>query len=145
MKKSSANTIDAYFKRKNVETQTSNEPSNPPVEIDQSNSEKRSAKSLRVEINEGFDINSLERDLGLRSQIWKYSIEKRDEVRRAYIKVGSYQCVLSKYPKYGQKHSRSFQQSWFKLFPFWLEYSLHADAAFVFHNFYFIKKMDLLD
>ena len=67
MKKSS--TIDAYFKRKNVEIQTSNEPSNPSVEIDQSNSEKRPTKSLRVEIKEGFDINSLERDPRLRPKI----------------------------------------------------------------------------
>ena len=67
MKKPS--TIDAYFKRKNVETQTSNEPSNPYKKIDQSNSKKYSTKSLRVEINEEFDVNSLERDPGLQTQI----------------------------------------------------------------------------
>ena len=38
--------------------------------------------------------------------------------------------MLSKYPKSGEKHSRSFQPSWFKLFPSWLEYSPHGDATF---------------
>ena len=94
MKKSSANTIDAYFKRKNVETQTSNEPSNPPVEIDQSNSEKRSAKSLRVEINEGFDINSLERDPGLRPQIWEYPIEKLSLKSPSNKRLSSYLSLI---------------------------------------------------
>ena len=123
-------TIDAFFKRKNVEIPTSNESSNPSLDIDPLNSENRAAKSLRVEIKEDFDIKSLERDLGLRPQIWEYPIEKRDEVRRAYIKAGPYQSILSKYPKSGEKHPRSFQPSWFKLFPSWLEYSPKTNAAF---------------
>ena len=69
-----------------------------------------------------------------------YSIEKCDEVQRAYIKAGPYQCVLSKYPKCVEKYSRSFQPSWFKLFPSWLEYSPHADAAFCLLCFLFHKK-----
>ena len=43
-------TIDAFFKRKNVEIQTSAEPSNISLEIDQLNSKNRPKKSLRVEI-----------------------------------------------------------------------------------------------
>ncbi|XP_019160895.1 PREDICTED: uncharacterized protein LOC109157442 [Ipomoea nil] len=46
----------------------------------------RPEKAQRVEINEKFDIQALERDPGLRLPIWKCPIEKRDEVRRAYIK-----------------------------------------------------------
>ncbi|XP_042400838.1 uncharacterized protein LOC121990842 [Zingiber officinale] len=121
-------TIDAFFKRKNDEIRASQ--SNPTTNIDHLNFESRPAKSLRVEINERFDIQSLERDPGLRPHIWEYPIEKRDEVRRAYIKVGPYQYMLSKYPKSRKKHPRSFQVSWFKLFPSWLEYSPTADAAF---------------
>ena len=45
--------------------------------------------------------------------------------------VGPYQPILSKYPKSGpESHPRSFQSSWFKLFPSWLEYSPTKDAAF---------------
>ncbi|XP_019179276.1 PREDICTED: zinc finger MYM-type protein 1-like [Ipomoea nil] len=90
----------------------------------------RPEKAQRVEINEKFDIQALERDPGLRLPIWKCPIAKRDEVRRSYIKAGPYQCLLSKYPKSGEKHPRSFQASWFKLFPSLLEYSPSKDAAF---------------
>ena len=48
--------------------------------------------------------------------------------------------MLSKYLKCGEKHSRSFQLSWFKLFLSWLEYSPHADAAFCLSCFLFHKK-----
>ena len=87
-------TIDAFFKRKNIET-TSNEPSNLSNEPPES-SEKQPEKSLRVEIKEDFDINSLERDPGLRQQIWEYPFEKRDEVRRAYIKAGPLSKIWGK-------------------------------------------------
>ncbi|XP_042414073.1 uncharacterized protein LOC122002799 [Zingiber officinale] len=87
MKKSQ--TIDAFFKRKNDEIRASQ--SNITTNIDHLNFESRLAKSLGVEINKRFDIQSLERDLGLRPHIWEYPIEKRDEVRRAYIKAGPYQ------------------------------------------------------
>lgn len=53
----------------------------------------------------------------------------RDEVRRAYIKADPYQYLCSKYPKSKEKHPRSFQASWFKFFPSWLEYS-SVDVTF---------------
>nr|GME00120.1 zinc finger MYM-type protein 1-like [Ipomoea batatas] len=120
--------IDLFFKRKNSEDSTSQV--NPSASIEPLNFESRPEKSQRVEINEKFDIQALERDPGLRLPIWKCPIDKRDEVRRAYIKAGPYQSLLSKYPKSGEKHPRSFQASWFKLFPSWLEYSPSKDAAF---------------
>ncbi|XP_019183943.1 PREDICTED: zinc finger MYM-type protein 1-like [Ipomoea nil] len=120
--------IDTFFKRKNSEDSSSQV--NPSTSVDQLNSESRPGKSQRIEINEKFDIQALERDPGLRLPIWMCPVDKRDEVRRAYIKAGPYQCLLSKYPKSGEKHPRSFQASWFKLFPSWLEYSPSKDAAF---------------
>ncbi|XP_019192725.1 PREDICTED: zinc finger MYM-type protein 1-like [Ipomoea nil] len=119
--------IDLFF-RKNYEDSTSQV--NPYASIEPLNFESRPEKSQRVEIIEKFDIQSLERDSGLRLLIWKCPIDKRDEVRRAYIKVDPYQCLLSKYPKSREKHPRSFQTSWFKLFPSWLEYSPSKDVAF---------------
>ncbi|XP_019175880.1 PREDICTED: zinc finger MYM-type protein 1-like [Ipomoea nil] len=120
--------IDLFFKRINFEDSTSQV--NPFLSIEPLNSESRPEKAQRVEINEKIDIQALERDPGLRLPMWKCPIEKRDEVRRAYIKADPYQCLLSKYPKSEENHPRSFQASWFKLFPSWLEYSPSKDAAF---------------
>ncbi|XP_073119743.1 uncharacterized protein [Henckelia pumila] len=120
-------TIDSFFK-KNDEIRISQ--SNPSIDINHLNSDGRPAKSLRIECNDRFDVQSIERDPGLRPRIWEYPIEKRDKFRRACIKAGPYQCMLSNYPKSREKHPRSFQASWFKLFPSWLEYSRIADATF---------------
>ena len=133
-------TIDAFFKRKNAENLKSSEESHSSIDPDPLNSESRPTKSARVEIKIGFDINLLERDPGLRLQIWEYPINSHDEVRKAYIKAGPYQCIQSKYPKSGEKHPRSFQASWFKLFPSWLEYSPSKDAAFCLPCYLFNKK-----
>nr|GME10607.1 zinc finger MYM-type protein 1-like [Ipomoea batatas]GME10639.1 zinc finger MYM-type protein 1-like [Ipomoea batatas] len=94
--------IDLFFKRKNSEDSTSQV--NPFASIEPLNSESRPEKAQRVEINEKFDTQALERDPGLRLPIWKCPIDKRDEVRRAYIKADPYQCLLSKYPKSGERH-----------------------------------------
>ena len=64
-----SSTIRAYFKRKNVEAQTSSEISNSLVGNDQLNSQDPPRKSLRIEIKDRFDINSLERDPGIRPHI----------------------------------------------------------------------------
>ncbi|XP_059627110.1 uncharacterized protein LOC132269904 [Cornus florida] len=99
-----------------------------------------SSKSPRVEHTK-VDPTFLERDPGLRRQIWDYPVDKRDEVRRAYIKAKAYQIPLSEYPLSGsEKHPRRFQSSWFKLFPTWLEYSPSKDAAFCLPCFLFGAK-----
>ena len=118
-------TIDSFFKRKSTNC------SETPI------SENPLTKSQRTEIKES-ENNALERDPGLRPQIGEYHINQRDEIRRAYIKVGPYQPILSKYPKSGPvTHSRSFQHSWFKLFPSWLEYSPEKDVTFCLPCFLF--------
>ncbi|KAG8657454.1 hypothetical protein MANES_03G069164v8, partial [Manihot esculenta] len=89
-------------------------------------------KFRRIEVEKSFNINSLERDLGLWKQI-------------AYIKVGPYQYIISKYPKSREKHQQSFQSSWFKLFPSWLEYSLSKDATFCLPCYLFHTPNVLLD
>ncbi|XP_059458371.1 uncharacterized protein LOC132187966 [Corylus avellana] len=96
-------------------------------------------KPRRVDANQ-FDISSLEYDPGLRRQIWDNDVNQRDEIRRAYIKAGPYRRNISKYPKSGQaNHLRSFQPSWFLLFPTWLEYSPDKDAPFCLPCFLFSK------
>jgi hypothetical protein len=87
-----------------------------------------------------IDTSLLERDPGLRKQIWDYHVNQRDEIRRAYCNYDVFQPTLSAYKKSGpEKHRRSFQDSWYNLFPKWLEYSLAKDAAFCLPCFLFHK------
>ena len=102
--------------------------------------EQRPTKCRRVESKESIDI-SLERDLGLRLQIWQHPVNLSDEIRITYIKVGAFQPNLPEYPrsKSGNQYRR-FQHSWFKQFP-WLEYSPSKDRAFCFPCFIFEKNL----
>ncbi|XP_059638073.1 uncharacterized protein LOC132279995 [Cornus florida] len=125
-------TIDCFFQKNDVPSVTS--ASNVDVSI---HDNQHPSKSLRVEHTK-VDPTFLERDPGLRCQIWDYPVDERDEVRRAYIKAKPYQIVLSVYPLSGsEKHRRRFQLSWFKLFPTWLEYSPSKDAAYCLPCFLF--------
>ncbi|KAG7943691.1 hypothetical protein I3843_15G055900, partial [Carya illinoinensis] len=88
-----------------------------------------------------IDISSLQRDPGLRPPIWDYPVNQRDEIRRAYLKMGPYQIRLSKYPFSGsEKHPRRFQASWFVQFGSWLEYSPSKDAAYCLPCYLFTMK-----
>jgi len=81
-----------------------------------------------------------ERDPDKRRQIWEYSKNKRDVVRRFYITEGSYQPHLEEYPLSGLgNHRRWFQFNWFKNFS-WLEYSPHKDCAYCLPCFLFTTK-----
>ncbi|XP_075507303.1 uncharacterized protein LOC142544109 [Primulina tabacum] len=84
-----------------------------------------------------FDESSLERDPELRISMLQHPVNHRDEIRRAYIKMGPYQPKLSEYPRSesGKQHRR-FQYTWFKKFP-WLEYSPSKDAVFCFPCYLF--------
>ncbi|KAH9697196.1 TTF-type domain-containing protein [Citrus sinensis] len=124
--------INQYFKRKNAEANTkSPNIKNSQVSLTNSpNFRNPPLKSQRIETNP-VNTQLLERDPGLRPQIWVYDINQRDEICRAYIMAGPYQPRLSEYPKSGpEKHLRCFQSSWFDSFPSWLEYSPIKDAAF---------------
>ncbi|XP_059630083.1 uncharacterized protein LOC132273067 [Cornus florida] len=128
-------TIDCFFQKNDVPSVAS--ASNVDVSI---HDNQHPSKSLRVEHTK-VDPTFLERDPGLRRQIWDYPVDERDEVRRAYIKAKPYQIVLSVYPLSGsEKHRRRFQSSWFKLFPTWLEYSPSKDAAYCLPCFLFGAK-----
>uniref|UniRef100_A0A0A9GHJ6 Uncharacterized protein n=1 Tax=Arundo donax TaxID=35708 RepID=A0A0A9GHJ6_ARUDO len=82
----------------------------------------------------------VERDPGLRCQIWDYPVEEQDEARRIYIMHGPYQFLKDSYPQSGpKKHPRRFQSHWFKSFS-WLEYSPAKDAVFCFPCYLFSKK-----
>lgn len=138
MKKSSTKitTLDKWFKRKTSDNFESS--ASVPVEsnVDSSDPENH-AKYPRIETNE-IQTDNLEHDPGKCLQIWEYHVNQRDEVRRAYIKLGPYQPVLSNYPQ-KEKRNGSFQSSWFALFSSWLEYSPTTDATFCLSCFLFNK------
>jgi hypothetical protein len=48
-----------------------------------------------------IDISLLERDPGLRQQIWDYHVNQRDEIRRACHNYGIFQPTLFAYKKSG--------------------------------------------
>lgn len=135
-------TIDSFFKRKESNNATTsgvntsaqllpNSP-NPPI-VDETR-----MKAIRCDVNEVYDI---ERDPGKRPKISDYPPEKRDEIRRAYLKVGPYQIRLTEYPKSGDsKHLRRFQESWYTQFSSWLEYSPSEDAAYCLPCYLFTTK-----
>ncbi|KAL8118034.1 hypothetical protein AgCh_015796 [Apium graveolens] len=110
----------SFFKPIGPSSTTTNEVKSPSnidieenaarVEIEEIEIEEPSLKSRRVEI----DINTLERDPGIRIPIWQHPVNQRDEIRRAYIKMGPYQPKLVEYPRtrYGsQTQYRRFQYS----------------------------------
>ena len=78
-------------------------------------------KTRRVE-SKKIDLSSIVHDPGLHQSIWDYSVQQRDEIRRAYIRVGSYQPTPPNSPNYIDKNGHRFLSSWYKLFPDWLEY-----------------------
>ena len=85
---------------------------NGPIPDEQPSSEPQIVESTRV------DISSLERDPELRLPIESYSINERDNVRRAYIKLKACQSKLENYPKtLGKTQNRRFKYSWFTNFP----------------------------
>jgi len=91
--------------------QTSTSKGHSPSNVDVLNhSEQPPFKSQRVEI----DVNTLERDPGLRIRVQQHPINQQDEIRRAYIKMDPYQLKLAEYPmtKSGRQYRR-FQYTWF--------------------------------
>ncbi|CAN6223312.1 unnamed protein product [Urochloa humidicola] len=91
-------------------------------------------------LNSGESVLIVERDPGLRCQIWEYPVNEQDEACRIYILHGPYQFRMDDYPLSGsEKHPRRFQADWFNSFP-WLEYSPAKDAAFCFPCYLFSKK-----
>ena len=62
-------TIELFYKRLNDKISESTKQSSSSIDVDSLNVDNRPTKSQRVEIKEGFDINSLQRDPGLRPQI----------------------------------------------------------------------------
>ncbi|VAI53321.1 unnamed protein product [Triticum turgidum subsp. durum] len=152
--------IDAFFKRKrgdSVDEPTATEampiqPTNcvqPPLlllEFEQHGPHpsmpQQQGQSHQTQTNEVLfqGIEFLQRDPALRPQIWQYPPNQRDDVRRAYLKLGIMQPRLQNYKAYGPEgRKRRFKYDWFKDFPSWLEYSEDSHRAYCFYCFLFGK------
>ncbi|OMO56408.1 Zinc finger MYM-type protein [Corchorus olitorius] len=131
-------TIDVFFKRKSSDNCDLSHPVNDDSPSVEANTSKYPRLETKDHSNHSFDINNLERDPGLRPQIWEYPVNQQDEVIRAYLKLGPYRMHLSEYPLSNEKHPGRFQASWFGKFP-WLEYSPTKDAAYCFYCYLFSK------
>ncbi|GJZ12461.1 zinc finger MYM-type protein 1 [Tanacetum coccineum] len=89
---------------------------------------------------ENATFSSIQRDPGVRQPIWNYPVNKRDEIRRAYLNVGPHRLMLPKYPSTGSKtHPRHFQAKWYSEYP-WLEYSRVTDRAYCFYCYLFSEE-----
>ncbi|XP_074288037.1 uncharacterized protein LOC141613195 [Silene latifolia] len=121
-----------FLKRKEPEPATTTTDEEVMPESSTPAIEQNTFETQRTETEENEDLlSSLELDPGLRIPMWDYPYEKRDQIRRAYLKLKPYQPILKSFPFSGpDSHRRRFQSSWYKKFPDWLEYSPSQDAAF---------------
>ena len=138
---SKSTTILNFFKRKNLNNSEviADDARLPTPSVDVPVSENLQTEVPNVTIDESTGFVC---DPGMRKQIWEYDANERDEIQRAYIKLGPYQPKLDEYKKtkFG-RHSRKFKYSWFAIEEFspWLEYSPSKDAAFCLLCFLFDK------
>ncbi|XP_004310186.1 PREDICTED: uncharacterized protein LOC101293653 [Fragaria vesca subsp. vesca] len=133
--------ITGWFQRTNVSSSSSNSISNPSISSPNIDHPPQPSESPNIDdppqsVEPPNRVNALERDLGLLSSIWKYPVNERDSVRKAYILLGPFQPELV-FPlsEHGDQQRR-FQYSWFKNNP-WLEYSIALDKAYCFPCFLF--------
>ena len=136
MGKATQRRIDLVLKRKRDEISEIEEdlpPADNPLPLLELEQQQQS-QNEGVQMNEPVTFHGsefLQRDPGLRPQIWQYPPEQRDTVRRAYLLLGPMQPHLQNYKLSGEQgHRRRFQYNWFGLFPSWLEYSEAKDCAY---------------
>ena len=110
---SKSTTILNFFKRKNLNNSEviADDARLPTPSVDVPISENLQTEVPNVTIDES---TGFVRDPRMCKQIWEYDANERDEIRRAYIKLGPYQPKLDEYKKtkFGS-HSRKFKHSWF--------------------------------
>ncbi|XP_044425427.1 zinc finger MYM-type protein 1 [Triticum aestivum] len=132
--------IDLVFKRKRDDTiEVEEDQVLPLLELEQQQPEQQHNQDGGVRTNEVVTfrgIEFLQRDPGLRPQIWQYPPDQRDIVRRAYLMLGPMQPRLENYKPSGELgHQRRFQYSWFGDFPSWLEYSEEKSCVYCLYCF----------
>ena len=110
---SKQNTIDAFFKKKDVSNSKIRTPMAIETNVDTLMPDEHPdpSKCSRIQSEE------IDCDPGSRKQICEFSINKQDEIRRVYLKEGPYQPKNIDYPCNNDTHRRRFQPSWFESAP----------------------------
>ncbi|XP_073155724.1 uncharacterized protein [Henckelia pumila] len=122
-------TLDKFFSKKRAnELDTTTVMASSTRSIDNDPPSQILTKKFKNIESEEVDLNSLERDPGLRRQIWEYHPKQREEIRRTYLNLKAYQPILGGYPLNKNKHPRRFQSAWYEQFS-WLEYSPAKDKG----------------
>ena len=98
-------TIDAFFKKKDVSNSKIRIVVVVQTNVDISMLDEHPSKCSRIQFEE------IDHDPGSRKQIREFSINKQDEIRRAYLKKGSHQPKNIDYPYNDDTHRRRFQLS----------------------------------
>ncbi|GJY92674.1 zinc finger MYM-type protein 1-like protein [Tanacetum coccineum] len=135
-------TLESYFKRKSedasgianqenkhsrVSTDEPEQHQNQPHARQHQNQPEALIPETHKQTTEETGSGDLERDPAKRKAMWDYSVNEREQVRRAYLHLGPYQIHLKEYPVKGRiKHPRRFQYSWFKVFPDWNDESSNS-------------------
>ncbi|GJR05945.1 zinc finger MYM-type protein 1-like protein [Tanacetum coccineum] len=149
-------TLESYFKRKSEDASSiaNNENKRSRVSTDEpdqtqphdvprqhQNQPEALIPETHKQTTKETGSGDLERDPAKRKAMWDYSVNEREQVRRAYLHLGPYQIHLKECPVKGTiKHPRRFQYSWFKVFPDWLEYSPTTHSAYCFICYLFCDK-----
>ncbi|XP_059429354.1 uncharacterized protein LOC132163185 [Corylus avellana] len=137
-------TLDSFFKKKDasqLKVSTCTHLEKPlATDLEALVTNERPSKCPRIQPEE-MNATFLERDPGLRPQIWEFPVNLQDDIRRAYIRAKPCQPKLSEYPYSGMGNNRRrFQASWFETYSTWLEYSKSKDAIFCLPCYVFAKK-----
>lgn len=137
-------TLSSFFKKKAIHDFHPSQPTPMPqaseVSPQASKPDERPLKCRRIQPEE-MDAINIERDPGLRPMIWEFPLNQRDEIQRAYLKIGPYQPRNIEYPfSRDGNRNRRFQASWFDAHSCWLEYSPKNDAIYCLPCYLFGKK-----
>ncbi|XP_039146840.1 zinc finger MYM-type protein 1-like [Dioscorea cayenensis subsp. rotundata] len=118
--------MDKFLIKRPRSEESSNCPKAPP-----------SSGSSEKNTDVNFNSNDIISDPGLQKSIEDFDIGIRDQVRREYLTRGPCQPTGHSFPqKEHGKQRRSFQDAWFKQYP-WLEYSVTKNSAYCFWCYLF--------
>ncbi|XP_050369119.1 uncharacterized protein LOC126787247 [Argentina anserina] len=136
--------IDTWFSRKSDQPSACSQPSvSTPIAIEvneEPSSESTLPNSLRDEFDPLGNDNAIERDPGKWCPIWKYPVNRREVIQKAYIALGLCQPKLKHYPfSVHGAQNRKFNFNWFEGHP-WLEYSVDQDKIYCFPCFLFDRE-----
>ncbi|KAL6527496.1 hypothetical protein OROGR_016586 [Orobanche gracilis] len=116
--KKTQSTIHVFFTRKYVvsSSQDAEETTNLNDNIPPCNVSVTENPSKKAQVNSNdIDLSLLERDPGLRHQVYDYPVNQQDTIRRAYMNLGPLQPSLYVFPKSGSETHKHGFRNWKKV------------------------------